>query len=191
MPRNLFLKLKWFKKKLKWNYKYRKGVWDYMGEEQLRYDTIVDFIRQTQIDKPEILDLGCGYGALNKYLTEGDYSFSLGVDISSTAIQMAKKQQYPNADFLAINIHNFTPAQKFDIIIFNEVLYYLDNQLEVVSKFSKYFNSGGYFIFSFYGIREDLIEELEKRYTLVKKEIISQSDSIVWGISLYKVGENQ
>lgn len=187
MLKNLFVRLKWFKKKLKWDYKYSKGSWDYMGDEKQRYDTIVDFIKQSGIDKPRILDLGCGYGALNQYLNPNDYSFCLGVDISSRAIKMAKAKKYPQSEFLAINIHDFIPNEKFDIIIFNEVLYYLDNQLEVVSRFSSYFKAEGYFIFSFYGIREDLILELENTYTLVKKEVISQSDDVFWGICMYKV----
>lgn len=187
MFKNLFLKLKWFKKKLKWDYKYKKGAWNYMGDEKERYNTIVNFIKQTGINKPSILDLGCGYGALNQYLEQNDFGSALGIDISSCAIKMAKDKNYSQSDFLAINIHDFIPKQKFDIIIFNEVLYYLDNQLEIVSRFSEYLNDEGYFIFSFYGIREDLIQELNTRYTLIEKEIISQSDTVFWGICLYKV----
>lgn len=187
MLQNLFIKLKWFKKKLKWDYKYRKGSWDYMGDEKQRYDAIVEFIRTSGVTHSKILDLGCGYGALNAYLDESDYQFSLGVDLSSNAIQRAKAKNYPNAEFQVADIHQFIPKQKFDFIIFNEVLYYLEKPLEIVSRFATYFNEEGYFIFSFYGIREDLIQELETRYSLVKKEIISQSDTIVWGICMYKV----
>lgn len=187
MFKNLFIRIKWFKKKLKWNYRYSKGSWDYMGNEKQRYETIVNFIRESAIENPKILDLGCGYGALNEYLDKNDYGFSLGIDLSSNAIQRAKYKKYPNAEFQVADIHQFIPNQKFDIIIFNEVLYYLDNQLEIVSKFSNYFNEEGYFIFSFYGIREDLIQELGATYTLVKKEIISQSDAIFWGICMYKI----
>ncbi len=179
MFKNLFIRLKWFKKKLKWDYKYRKGKWDYMGNEKQRYATIVTFIKESGIDKPKILDLGCGYGALNQYLNENDYGYLEGIDLSCNAIQRAKDKNYPNAEFQVADIHQFIPNEKFDIIVFNEVLYYLDNQLEIVSKFSNYFNDEGYFIFSFYGIREDLIAELENTYTLVKKEVISQSDAVV------------
>lgn len=188
MIKKLLSQLKWFKKKLKWDYKYRKGAWDYMGDEKQRYDAIVDFIRQANANKPTVLDLGCGYGALSQYLQPDDYAAVLGIDISSCAVQMAKDRNYPNSQFVAVNIHDFFPKEKFDIIIFNEVLYYLDNQLEVVARFAGYLNPGGHFIFSFYGIREDLIEQLGQRYQLEKKEVISQSDTVVWGISLYKVG---
>lgn len=186
MFKKLFTKLKWFKKRLKWDLNYRKGKWDYMGDEKLRYAAIVELIRQTGIEKPKILDLGCGYGALNRYLQPDDYGFSLGIDLSSNAIARAKAEKYPNAQFQVADIHQFVPKQQFDIIIFNEVLYYLDDQLEVVSRFSQYFEPGGCFIFSFFNIRQDLIDALEQQYSLVRKEIISQTDGVTWGISLYR-----
>lgn len=187
MLKLLLLRLKWFKKKLKWDYKYRKGTWDYMGNEKKRYDVIVNLIKESVIESPRILDLGCGYGALNQYLNVNDYSYLLGIDLSSNAIQRAKDKNYPNTHFQVADIHQFSTIQKFNIIIFNEVLYYLDNQSEIVARFSNYFIKNGFFIFSFYGIREDLIAELANSYILVKKEIISQSDEVIWGICLYKV----
>lgn len=186
MIKSLFLKLKWIKKRIRWNYKYQKGIWDYMVTEENRYVTIVEFIKETQINKPSILDLGCGYGALNSYLEDECYSSFLGIDLSSVAIQRAKNANYANSKFLSADIHQFQPRNKFDIIIFNEVLYYLDNQLEIVEKYANYFNQTGYFIFSFYGIRQDLIDSLEQQYVLVKKELISQSENVFWGICMYR-----
>lgn len=183
---NFFKKLKWLKKQIRWNYKYKKGTWDYMGKESLRYLAIVSQIRETHFDKPKILDLGCGYGALNDYLNKEDYSAFSGVDFSSHAIKRATDSNYSNADFMVADIHQFVPQGSFDIIIFNEVLYYLENQMEIVSRFSTYLNPKGYFIFSFYGGREDLVLELEKNYRLIHKESVTQSDSISWNVCLYQ-----
>jgi predicted TPR repeat methyltransferase len=183
---NIFKRLKWFKKQIRWNYKYKKGTWDFMSSENLRYEAIVNQIRETQVTSPSILDLGCGFGALNDYLKSNDYSCFLGVDFSSNAIQRAKNNNYPNSEFLVADIHHFTPNQNFDIIIFNEVLYYLEDQMTIVEKFANYFNKQGYFIFSFFGGREDLVVELEKNYQLIRKNEVVQND-INWSICLYKV----
>ncbi len=43
---NFFQKLKWLKKQIRWNYKYKKGTWDYMGGENLRYEAIVNQIKK-------------------------------------------------------------------------------------------------------------------------------------------------
>lgn len=182
---NIFKRLKWFKKQIRWNYKYKKGTWDFMSKENLRYEAIVNQIRKTQITNPAILDLGCGFGALNDHLESSDYMYFLGVDFSSNAIQRAKDQNYPNAEFLVADIHHFIPNKKFEVIIFNEVLYYLEDQMAIVEKFANYFSDQGYFIFSFFGGREDLVIELEKKYQLIQKDIVIQ-DTINWSVCLYK-----
>lgn len=182
---NFFKRLKWFKKQIRWNYKYKKGIWDFMSNENLRYEAIVRQIRKTEIVSPAILDLGCGFGALNDYVTPADYNYFLGVDFSSNAIQRAKSQNYPKTEFLVVDIHHFTPQQQFDIIIFNEVLYYLEDQMAIVERFATYFNPQGYFIFSFFGGREDLVIELEKKYQLIQKDVVVQND-INWSVCLYK-----
>lgn len=179
-------KFKWFKKRISWNYKYFIGKWDYMVNEEIRYNTIVDFIKQCKIENARILDIGCGYGALNKYLNPDDYSYCLGVDLSDNAIYKAKKSKFPKSDFIAADAHKFYPTVTFDIIIFNEVLYYLDNQMDIVSRFTEYFNDNGYFIFSFFGGREDLVIELNKKYSLIKKEIVKDSKNLNWCICLFK-----
>jgi len=183
---NFFQKLKWLKKQIRWNYKYKKGTWDYMGKENLRYEAIVAQIKKTGINQPSVLDLGCGYGALNDYLTPSDYSAFTGVDFSSNAIQRAIDKNYVKSEFLIADIHHFTPKKTYNVIVFNEVLYYLEDQMGIVSKFANYFESEGYFIFSFYGGREDLVTELEKNYQLIQKDIVHQSDSIQWSVCLYK-----
>lgn len=183
---NFFKKLKWLKKQIRWNYKYKKGKWDYMGKENLRYQAIVNQIRETKLNQPKILDLGCGYGALNDYLSADDYSRFLGVDFSSNAIQRANNANYPNATFQVEDIHQFFPNETFDIIIFNEVLYYLEDQMEIVNRFSTYFNAKGFFIFSFYGGREDLVHELEENFQLIHKESVQQSESVHWNVCLYQ-----
>lgn len=180
-------RLKWIRKRFSWNYKYAIGKWDYMGNEEARYKAIAELIKKSNIDKPRILDLGCGYGALNRYLDKNDYSYCLGIDLSDNAISKAKKMNFPNSEFKVADIHRFTPKEKFDIIIFNEVLYYLDNQMEIVSKFSNYFDKKGCFIFSFYGGRQDLIDEIGKKFTLSQSVIVPKTDNNTsWSVSLYK-----
>ena len=144
--------------------------------EKDRYNTIVKFIKECGIDSPRILDLGCGYGALNEYLNKKDFSYYLGIDLSDNAISKAKKKEYSNSEFKVADIHNFVPNDKFDIIIFNEVLYYLENQMEIVDKFALYANSKGFFIFSFYGIRNDLITSIGEKFVLKQSEIIPKND---------------
>lgn len=181
-------KLKWLRKRLTWNYKYAIGKWDNMGSEADRYNAIVSLIRRCAIPEPRILDLGCGYGALMQYLKPEDYSYCLGVDLSDTAIMKARKQKYPKCDFRVGDIHRFTPPGTFDIILFNEVLYYLDNRTEVAVRYAGYAQPNGYMIVSLYDLKESIVADLSQEFTFVETRVVHDNDRhVVWGINLFKL----
>ncbi len=181
-------KLKWIRKRLSWNYKYAIGKWDYMGKEASRYIQIIRFIEETNILMPRILDLGCGYGSLYQYLDENTIEQYVGVDLSDTAIYKAKKKNQKKAHYYVADIQNFNLDQNFDIIVFNEVLYYLDNPIKSVARFDSNVSKNGFYIFSFFGEREDLKEKLSYSYNLIKtKSILVENDKRSWGISLFKI----
>ncbi len=186
--KNFLNRLKWIRKRFSWNYKYAIGKWDYMGDESDRYNMIVRIIRDCKVNKPKILDLGCGYGALNKYLSKDDYSYYLGIDLSDNAIDKARKQNFFETEFKVADIQKFIPKIKFDIIIFNEVLFYLDDEMKEVNRYANYSLEKGFFIFSFYGVRNDLIEEIGKKYKMLQNEVVyKKENNAPWGICSYEI----
>lgn len=181
-------RLKWFRKRLTWNYKYAIGKWNAMGKETERYETIVNFIMKSGVAQPRILDLGCGYGALLDYLSPDSYTAYLGVDLSHTAILKAKAKKYPNAAFKVADLHQFSPKGKFDIILFNEVLYYLDNRNELVAHFAQFANPNATLIVSLYNLKEEIVIDLSQSYQLLETKIINESArSIVWGVHWFRL----
>jgi predicted TPR repeat methyltransferase len=130
---------------------------------------------------------------LCKYLNEDDFSSILGVDLSDTAIAKAKKKEYSNSNFIIADIQKFETNEKFDIIILNEVIYYLDDYLEALSNFSKFFkNENGYFIISIYGVREDIIEKVSTKYELIKTDkVLKVDNNAYWGITLFKYNKHK
>jgi len=186
---NILRKLYWFKKRFSWNYKYLIGKWDYIENEIPRYNKIVDYINYCNINNPKILDLGCGFGSLCKYLKEDNFSSLLGVDLSDTAIAKAKNKKYPNSNFIVADIQKFESTEKFDIIILNEVIYYLDNYIETLSNLSNFFKNGNsYFIISIYGVREDIIKIISEQYELIKTEKVLKVDNNAnWGVTLFRI----
>ncbi|WP_297511487.1 methyltransferase domain-containing protein [Flavobacterium sp.] len=181
-------KLKWFRKRFTWNYKYAIGKWNAMGKETERYETIVDFIKKTGIAQPRILDLGCGYGALLDYLTPDSYSDYLGVDLSHTAILKAKAKKYPKANFKVADLHAFTPNGMYDVILFNEVLYYLDNRNALVAHFVQFANPNATLIVSLYNLKEEIVIELSQSYHLLETKVVNETArTIVWGIHWFRL----
>lgn len=185
---NFSRKLFWFRKRLGWNHKYFVGKWNYIDRETSRYLKIVEFIKETNIEKPKILDLGCGFGSLRKNIQVEDFSHFLGIDLSDTAIYQAKKKNYEKTQFLVSDIQRYSSNEKYDVIVFNEVIYYLDDYMETLKYYSNFFNDGqGYFIISIYGIGQNFIDAISKEYELVKTENVHKKDNnAYWGITLFK-----
>jgi SAM-dependent methyltransferase len=77
------------------------------------------------------------------------------------------------------------PKNKFDVIIFNEVIYYLDDPLKELERYSEFLTKDGFFIISIYGIREDLINLFEVKFKLENQIIISDDKKLTWGISKF------
>jgi SAM-dependent methyltransferase len=96
-------------------------------ENATRYTPSVWFLDETFKQQPfSLLDLGCGNGALNKYLPERcDY---LGVDHSEAAIQSCLKL-YPTRKFVAKDLWVALPElasenKKFDAVVLAGLLFH-------------------------------------------------------------------
>jgi SAM-dependent methyltransferase len=124
---NIIEKFHHWRRKRRWNKQYRQGRWESLKSEMEanRYKQIVTYLTTYAVPDPAILDIGCGDGVLNQYLTEYHYSYFLGVDFSSVSIEKAKEKNFSDSEFLAEDIIKFKPSRIFDVIIFNEAFYYI------------------------------------------------------------------
>lgn len=96
-------------------------------ENATRYTPAVYFIEETFPERPySLLDLGCGNGALLKYLSsQCEYT---GVDHSESAIQYCS-DLYPSKTFVCEDLWNFLKKltrdnKKFDVVIFSGMIYH-------------------------------------------------------------------
>lgn len=72
-----------------------------------------------------VLDVGCASGTLATRLA--GYTRYRGVDISSVAIDRARKGSYPlPTEFFASALEDYNPPEPHDFIVMNEVLYLLN-----------------------------------------------------------------
>jgi SAM-dependent methyltransferase len=129
---------------------YARGRWDYLKslEEMSRYAVIAGYCEHGS-DVSSVLDLGCGSGVLRHWLSPSGRIEYVGVDLSKVAIDTAKQEWTDGpTDFIAMDIATYTPDRKFDIIIFNEVLYYFDQPGEILGRFEGFLNENGRFIIS-------------------------------------------
>lgn len=126
-----------------WEKQYVGGEWDRLDslKEASRY-AIMGLYCNWFHKQPNVLDVGCGTGVIVNYLKFKNF---LGIDISEDAIQKANKKE--NCAFLATNAEEFRTDKKFDVIIFNEVIYYFD-AIKIMKKYEEFLNPDGIFLIS-------------------------------------------
>lgn len=127
---------------------YNDKKWKFESEKGLtRYTVITGYIYYYKLGGC-ILDVGCGSGALINYLLENTYSKYIGIDISQVALNCARLKQKDNIVFIKTNISDYKPDEKFDVIIFNESIYYTNRPLKELGRYMHYLKNDGIFIVS-------------------------------------------
>jgi 2-polyprenyl-6-hydroxyphenyl methylase/3-demethylubiquinone-9 3-methyltransferase len=133
-----------------WDAEYASGRWDYLHSvaELARYSVIVGYCRR---HKPaaSVLDVGCGAGILRQLLWPA-YSHYLGLDVSEAAIRRARAvaASAPGTDFVCADAQSFQAVERFDVIVFNECLYYFREPVGVVRHYEACLNADGIFVMS-------------------------------------------
>ena len=101
-------------------------------------DRMIELAKEINFSKDSIrkvLDLGCGNGWMANKLSEVLSNINyLGVDGAMNMIDKAKNKN-PNNQYLCVDINNWIPSRKFDLVMSMEVLYYLDNPKDFLRKF--------------------------------------------------------
>jgi 2-polyprenyl-3-methyl-5-hydroxy-6-metoxy-1,4-benzoquinol methylase len=132
-----------------WEAQYAAGRWDFLAElsELARFSVLAGYICQL---KPgaAVLDTGCGQGVLLRRLPRDCYSRYVGIDVSDSAISVAQQQRNERSTFLVADCEEYSPTERFDVIVFNEVLCCLHDPLRTVERYARCLNSGGLLLVS-------------------------------------------
>jgi 2-polyprenyl-3-methyl-5-hydroxy-6-metoxy-1,4-benzoquinol methylase len=109
-----------------------------------RAEWILKMIASLPLERPKILDLGCGRGWFAGWLTRlGEVT---GIDLSAEAIAGARSQ-FPKVNFIAADLYKYPlPAGYFDVVVSQEVISHVEDQVEYVSRANHALRPGGYFI---------------------------------------------
>jgi len=132
-----------------WEAQYAAGRWDFLAEvsELARFSVLAGYICHL---KPgaAVLDTGCGQGVLLRRLPRDCYSKYVGIDVSDSAISVARKQQNERGTFLVADCEKYSPVERFDVIVFNEVLCCFREPLLTVERYARCLNPGGLLLVS-------------------------------------------
>jgi len=162
-----------------WNAEYAGGKWDYFADvsQAPRYVVLAEWCRRFAT-QPTILDLGCGETILIDYLA--GFSSYCGVDSSQVAIDRATRRRSGGERTITLfvaSIEDFVPSdQSFDVIVFNESLYYCDDPISVVERYLCRLTPAGLVLFSIGFKHGDLASLLEETYSQKVLESVAVAD---------------
>src|SRR5262249_39938696 len=138
-----------------WNRQYSSSTWVYLTslEQAPRY-AIIEAWRRRIKPSGSVLDLGCGEGVLFEQIPEDMKVNYTGVDLAQVAIDVASKKIRDSSTerFVCADLVTFDPPAglAFDVIIFNEVLYYVADPPAVVRRYRKALAPSGLIIVSIF-----------------------------------------
>lgn len=171
-----------------WDSQYRDGHWTFLQdlEQMTRYSVIAGYI-QALAPRGCLLDVGCGEGILLDRLGSDNYSKFVGIDFAQTAIERALRKQHPRSIFIQADAEIYVPNETFDTTIFNEVLYYFADPLDVARRYRAWLRPGGLFITSLYGKsdRAGAISRLLKKTYPSIDEVEITSHGQTWIVNVF------
>ncbi|MGN6057907.1 MAG: class I SAM-dependent methyltransferase [Sphingomicrobium sp.] len=139
------------KRTLDWDRMFAEGKWDYLDSagEAARYALIAGYVHRRS-GSLHVLDVGCGAGLLWRYLDHSRVRY-MGTDLSAAAIAQAT-ERFPDAEFTCSDLCDYEPAagERFDAIVFNEVLPHLNDPFRSLRRYLDYLTAGGIAVISTY-----------------------------------------
>jgi len=181
--------------KVEWEKEFTTGKWDYLETspiERARHALIGMYVR-CLAPKAKILDVGCGLGTTTDFLDKDQKRNYLGIDISDIAIKKAKKLK--KACFKKFAFLRMPIKKKFDVIIFNEVLYYLDDAASFQHAL-KLLNKNGLVVISLYQTKkmkynDRVIWETSRKFfvpieNVEVKGVVRDGRLVTWRIEVLK-----
>ena len=163
-----------------WNESLNGWASTYLGGtfwNDLRNSVTVELAKHVAPSATSILDIGCA-GATLALALDSKYSVYYGVDISDIAISKAQETLTASSmsqeiDFsfqLSVStVQDYKPNRKFDVIVFNEVLYYLtlNEVANCMRRYSTFLSDNGVILIS---LKDH--EMCRPVQTVISKEIV-------------------
>ena len=133
----------------RWEREYRAGRWRRLDapSELPHYLLVLGYAQQFH-RAPAVLDVGCGHGRLFELLRRFPHSRYVGLDVSAEAVRQASRMASERAEFIVADFEEYVPPGRFDVIVFNESLYYTPQPSETLQRYAAALTSNGVIIVS-------------------------------------------
>ncbi len=169
---------------------YRSGAWAHFHQlpELPRQSVIVGFVSQLHSNQPAILDLGCGSGRLAQLFQPYPSRRYVGVDLSTEGVRMAQELNLRGCEFVAANFEDWSPPEKFDVIIFSECIGYASDPGALVARYLPYLTAGGTVVISHfrYGHWQAHWRRVHQHATEFAATTVANAQGQTWDVRLLR-----
>jgi SAM-dependent methyltransferase len=158
-----------------WDELYEAGHLDYYSEPDAlaRYGVLAAYV--THFGARSILDVGCGPGLLRPHVEGVGFTRYLGIDPSRVAIERASRFEDERTSF-AVAERPAPGSGPFDVVVCNDMLYYVDDAGAFLDHVRDLLEPGGYVISAVWRHPGDTVlqRRLGERFDLVDRVLVKQ-----------------
>lgn len=131
-----------------WEQQYSSGAWAHLNDrhELARYRVVAGYIH-AEPRAVSLLDVGCGEGVMLRHLDLDRIECYSGMDVAQAALDRITPRRGQD-EYLCSTLENFKPHRQWDVILFNEVLYYTFDPVASLPRFESMLKPGGWFVIS-------------------------------------------
>ena len=134
-----------------------------------------------------LADIGCGAGVFRDHLHPDAFSKYVGVDFPE-AIARAQPRVDEKTSFVASDLRAFTPTEKFDTIVFSEVLYYVDDVPAELDRYSAFLKPDGVFLASMHRKEgtERMFDKIIERFDMLDLVTLTNRRKTGWILGAFR-----
>jgi len=170
----------------RWDYQYAKGMWDGLRDQEMERLLVAKDMVERYVNGGNILEIGCGEGIFYNQIPENIYSFYEGIDISKVAID--KIEPSFKSLFKVADMETYPPNKEtYSVIVFNEVLYYSNNPINLLRRYLKFLDDKGIMIIGMYLSPKSLEiwQQVKESFNILESKDVQQ-DGKAWVYTIIK-----
>jgi len=158
----------------------------YRVDELAHYSVLAGYAKELS-PGTAILDVGCGDGILRAHLHSDAFTRYVGIDFPE-AIARANARVDPRTSFVASDMRAFTSEEKFGVIVFNESLYYVDDPIGELRRYSSFLDRDGVFLVSMHRKpkSERIWADIAGAFAMLDRVTIANRAGVEWILGAFR-----
>jgi SAM-dependent methyltransferase len=173
-----------------WDAEYSDGKWRKLDSAaQLgHYALISGYVKHFFPAAPSIVDVGCGHGRLFQLLRQSGYRRYVGLDLSAEAIEEARSTACENARFEVTDFASWSSSERFDVIIFNESIYYATDPLQQLARYAGLLTKDGLIVLSIVqsAMNAGIARRIRRQFEVLHSSIVRNECGERWEVSVVR-----